>query len=123
MKFLFCMFFILNIAMAEEVKVLKKGELAPYDGVLFPKEKEREIRTEIEISAKEIVTLKKLNELNEKELDIINKRLDVYQKKSLELLKINEEKKENDLLKNALYFISGAVLTGVIGYGVIKAYR
>jgi hypothetical protein len=123
MKLLLTIFITLNIALAEDVKVVKKGDEVPFDGVLFPKEKEREIRTEIEIANKEVITLKKLNDLNEKEIDILNKRLDIYQKKSIELIKLEEEKKENDLLKNTLYFISGAVLTGVIGYGVLQAYR
>lgn len=123
MKLLLSFFLLFNIALAEEVKVLKKGDMAPYDGVLFPKEKERELRTELEISEKKILTLRKLNDLNEKEIEVLNKRIELYQEKTKEIvhLQLQEDKYSN--AKNALYFISGALITGLIGYGVIKAYR
>jgi hypothetical protein len=56
--------------------VVKKGETVPFDGVLFTKEKEKEVRNNIENSEKKIITLAKLNEFNEKEIDILNKRLE-----------------------------------------------
>lgn len=123
MKLLISFFLLANIALADEVKIVKKGDTVPYDGVLFTKDKEREIRTDLEISEKKILTLKRLNDLNEKEIEILNKRVELYQKKTKEIvnLQLQEEKYSN--AKNALYFISGALITGLIGYGVIKAYR
>jgi len=123
MKLFLSLFLICNICLAEDVKVVKKGESVPYDGVLFPREKEREIRTDLQTQEKRIITLSKLNELNNKEIDILNKRLELYQEKAKEMADREVKQENNTFWKNALYFVSGAVLTGVIGYGVIKAYR
>ena len=123
MKALLSLLLMCNLCFAEDVKVVKKGELVPYDGVLFPKEKEKEIRTDLETSEKRVITLSKLNELNNKEIDILNKRLEIYQDKARIMADREIKQESNTFWKNALYFVSGAVLTGVIGYGVIKAYR
>lgn len=123
MKLLISFFLLANIALADEVKVVKKGDTVPYDGVLFTKDKEREIRTDLEISEKKILTLKRLNDLNEKEIEILNKRVELYQKKTKEIVNLQLQEDKYSNAKNALYFISGALITGLIGYGVIKAYR
>lgn len=112
-----------NLSLAEEVKVVKKGETVPFDGVLFTKEKEKEVRNDLEASEKKIVTLKKLNELSESEIDILNKRLELYQNKAREFADREVKNENNTFLKNSLYFISGALITGLIGYGVVKTYR
>lgn len=122
MKLLILILF-LNSAFANDVKVVKKGEVVPFDGVLFTRELEKDIRNDIQILTKKVDTLTKLNDINEKENEIITKRLKLYQDKSDQLAK-NEAKLEKDtLMKNTFYFVMGAVLTGAIGYGVIKAYR
>ncbi len=123
MKILIAFILTTGLAAAQDVKVVKKGELVPYDGVLFPKEKEREIRTELETFEKKIITLRKLNDLNEKEIDILQKRVELYHKKSVELADREVKQESNSFVKSAIYFVSGALLTGVIGYGVIQAYR
>jgi hypothetical protein len=118
MKFIISLMLCINFCYAESVKVVKKGETVPFDGVLFTKEKEKEVRNNIENSEKKIITLAKLNEL-----DIINKRLELYQNKSRELADREVKNENNTFLKNSLYFLSGALITGLIGYGVIQAYR
>lgn len=123
MKLLLSFFLSCSIAFADEVKVVKKGDVVPYDGVLFTKEKEREIRTEIEVSEKKIITLKRLNDLNEKEIELLNRRIELYQRKTKEIVDLQLQEDKYGNVKNALYFISGALITGLIGYGVIKAYR
>jgi hypothetical protein len=123
MRIALCLLLISNICIAEEVKVLKKGESVPFDGVLFSKEKEKEVRADLETSEKKIVTLRKLNELNESEITILNKRLELYQNKAKELADREVKSENNTFLKNSLYFLSGALLTGLIGYGVIQTYR
>lgn len=123
MKLIISLLLIANISMAEEVKVVKKGDTVPFDGVLFPKEKEKEVRADLETSEKKIITLRKLNELNETEISILNKRLELYQTKARELADREVKNETNTFLKNSLYFLSGALLTGLIGYGVVKTYR
>ena len=123
MKAILCLLLISNIVIAEEVKVVKKGESVPFDGVLFTKEKEKEVRADLETSEKKIITLRKLNELSESEITILNKRLELYQNKARELADREVKSENNTFLKNSLYFLSGALITGLIGYGVVKTYR
>lgn len=123
MKLIIAFILSFNIALANDVKVVKKGEVVPFDGVLFTKELEKDIRNDIQILNKKVNTLTKINDINEKELDIVNKRLALYQNKADELTKREVKSERDGLVKNTLYFLSGALLTGIIGYGVIKAYR
>jgi len=105
-------------ARASEVKVLKKGESAPFDGVLFTKEMEKSIRMDIQLSEKKVETLNKLNELNEKEIEILSKRLEIHQNKNREFADREVEYENSTFWKHTLYFISGALITGLISYGI-----
>lgn len=112
-----------NMCFAQDVKVLKKGESAPFDGVLFTKELERQIRNDKIIADEKIRVLTELNDLSTKENKVITSRLELYQQKSLQLVELNNKMENSSFIKNAGYFIAGALITGVIGYGVIQAYR
>jgi hypothetical protein len=101
-------------ASAQDVKVLKKGDPAPFDGVLFTKELEKSIRTDIQVYEKKIETYDKLNKLNEMEIDILSKRLSLYQEKTNELL---QKEDNSNLLKNTIVFLSGVVITGLLVHG------
>lgn len=118
MKTFFILIFFSNLCMAQDVKVVKKGEPVPFDGVLFTKELEKSIRMDMQISEKKIETLSKLNELNEKEIDILTKRLVLHQEKTREMADREVEVENSTFWKHTLYFISGAILTGLISYGV-----
>ena len=114
----------INLCFAENsVKVIKKGETAPFDGVLFTRELEKDFRNDLIVAEKKSAALTRLNEINEKEIEILNKRLGLYQTKAKELAEIETKVESDSFLKNVTYFISGALITGVIGYGVVKAYR
>jgi hypothetical protein len=120
----FILFFLcINMALADQVKVLKKGDPAPFDGVLFTKELEKEIRNNLSIADDRIKLLNNINDLSNKEIEVISKRLELYQKKSLELSELNSKMEDTTFIKNAGYFLAGAIITGFIGYGVIQAYR
>lgn len=123
MKLIITFILSINIVMANEAKVVKKGEVVPFDGVLFTKELEKDIRNDLQILNKKVDTLNKINEINEKELAIVNKRLSLYQSKADIMAKREVKSEKDSLVKNTLYFLSGALLTGLIGYGVIKTYR
>ncbi len=123
MKLITTLILCFNIAIANDAKIVKKGEVVPFDGVLFTRELEKDIRNDLQILNKKVETLTKINDINEKELDIVNKRLSLYQTKADEMAKREIKSERDTLVKNTLYFLSGALLTGIIGYGVIKAYR
>jgi hypothetical protein len=121
---LIVLFLTVNLCFADNsVKVIKKGESAPFDGVLFTRELEKDIRNDLIVYEKKSAALTRLNDINEKEIEILNKRLNLYQAKAKELAERETKAESDSFLKNATYFISGAIITGVIGYGVIKAYR
>lgn len=123
MKALLTVLLISNLALADDVKVVKKGETVPFDGVLFTKELEKQIRSDTQILEKKVDTLTRINSINEQEITILNQRVSLYQEKAKEMADREVKQESSSFWKNAAYFISGAVLTGVIGYGVIKAYR
>lgn len=122
MKYILSFILFINYSFAQ-VAVLRKGEVVPFDGVLFTKELEKEIRTNLDISDKKISKLEGLNKLNDQEIDILNKRLNLYQQKSLELSDKAAKLEEGNFYKSFSYFLAGALLTGFIGYGVVKNYR
>jgi len=117
-RLLILVYLFTTLAMADEVKVLKKGDTVPFDGVLFSKQLEKEIREEVELNKLRIEKLTKLNELSEREIVVLTKRLEVTQKISLELADREVRKEDKEFLKNTLYFITGALVTGLIAHGV-----
>jgi hypothetical protein len=123
MKLFLSALIMCNMCFAQPVTPVKKGEQVPFDGILFTKEKEKEVRTALEVSEKRVITLSKLNDLNNAEISILTDRLELYQKKSKELSDRESRLQDSSFLKNSLYFIAGALITGVIGYGVVRAYR
>lgn len=120
MKLLFSFLLITNFCFAQNVKVVKKGESVPFDGVLFTKELEKDIREGVDKLKRRNEVLTKINEVNEKEIDIVTKRLSLYQEKSKELADREVQSERDQFIKNTLYFLSGAIITGLISYGVTK---
>lgn len=108
----------INTCFAEGVKVVKKGEVVPFDGVLFTKELEKSIRMDMQISDKKINTLSKLNELNEKEIEILTKRLEIHQEKTRSIIDREVQMENSSFWKYTIYFVSGALITGLISYGI-----
>jgi hypothetical protein len=100
--------------------VVKKGDITPFDGVLFTKELEKDIREDVQKLNRRNEVLTKLNEVNEKEIDILTKRIVLYQDKSRELVDREIKSERDSFIKNAAYFLSGALLTGLITYGVLQ---
>ena len=100
-----------------DVKVVKRGDTVPFDGVLFTKEMEKSIREDLQLSERKVNTLNKLNELNEKEIDILTKRLVNHQKTVSEFSEREVFSENSTFWKSTLYFLSGAVITGLIYYG------
>ena len=120
MKLIVSLLLISNFCLAQVVKVVKKGEVVPVDGFLFPKELEKDIREDVIKLKKRNEILTKINEVNEKEIDIVTKRLSLYQSKSKELADREVQAERDQFIKSALYFLSGALITGLISYGVTQ---
>jgi hypothetical protein len=121
MKLFFSLLLVSNFCFAQNVKVVKKGDSVPFDGVLFTKELEKDIREDMDKLKRRNEILTKINEVNEKEIDIVTKRLSLYQEKSKELADREVQSERDQFIKSTLYFLSGALITGLISYGVSQA--
>lgn len=102
-----------------QVTTVKKGDPTPYDGVLFSKDKElklREMKEECTVDKKKVELFTKMNELNQKELDVLTQRVDNYRKE------VRDNRRISDF-ERAIYFFAGVVITGAISYGVVQANK
>jgi hypothetical protein len=127
MKTLLVLLLSISIANAgDSVVVLAKGAPAPFDGVLFSREMEKQIR-QIDLDndylKRQNTSLIKLNTLSEQENTIITKRYENMQLKANELAEKQVKMENNSFWKTTLYFMSGALLTGVVAYGAARAGR
>jgi hypothetical protein len=108
----------LNVYAENQAKVLKKGEVAPFNGVLLSDELEHSVRTELQTNKEKIEKLKKINELSEQEIEVLTKRMELHRKIVNEYADREAKTENTSFLKNTLYFISGALITGIIAHGV-----
>jgi hypothetical protein len=129
-KLLVLLVLILNILLNNkafsQVTVVKKGDTVQYDGVLFSKDKEIELRQmalDLDFEKKRNLKLSDLVEVSEKQIQQMNKRIELYDKRIGDLYSKQVDEESNQSWKNAAYFLSGALITGLIGYGVVQAYR
>lgn len=125
MKYLLLLLISFN-AFSQQVVTVKKGDIVPFDGVLFTKEKELEVRKEVlekDFLLKKNTLLEELGKIQKDELDIANKRVEVYQKRTQEMADREVRQENTDFWKSAFYFTAGALIVGIIGYGVVSTYE
>jgi len=126
MKILLILCLSISLAHAGNVSVITKGTPAPFDGVLFSREMEKAIRqTDLDnvFLKQQNASLTRLNDLSEQETAIVTKRYENMQLKANELAEKQVKMDNNSFWKNSLYFISGALITGLITYGVARAVK
>ena len=116
----------INLAFGQ-VKVIKKGDPSPFDGFVITVEQEMKFRK----LDKDNKTLKELN-LKLKDLsvhqnntiDILNKRVSLYQKHTLELSQdLYKIKGSNTFWNKTLFFMLGAGVTTGLVYGLKGALK
>jgi hypothetical protein len=89
------------------VTPIKEGQVAVCDGFIFSNNAESEAYKAV-----------RLNELREKENQILSERLQNYQRASDSMAKELGRRESNQMLYNSLYFALGAVVTGVIASNI-----
>ncbi len=92
---------------SKPVQAIQEGEKANCSGFLFDKKTE-----EAAYKATRIV------ELQEKENQILEKRLELYVKQSEALAKELAKKKNTEEFVRVFYFIGGALITGIVARNV-----
>lgn len=104
-----------QLCLAEDSVQLGKGQLAPFDGFLLPKERIIELKNQdldFQFVNKENSNLKLINQDYEKRLNLYIEQNDKLAKRVTE--------SDTNVFEKAGFFILGAVITGAIGYGVYK---
>lgn len=114
-KLLILILLISNITLAEDAVQLGKGQLAPYDGFLLPKEKIIELKNQdldFQYLNKENANLKLIQVDYEKRLNLYIDQNDKLSKRLTE--------SDTGFFEKAGMFVLGSLITGLIGYGVYK---
>lgn len=126
LKFIAILLITLNVAQAAQVVPLKKGEVAPFAGVLFDPPAEQKMR----LTAEQLDYYKALSEsqskINQKLVEtnqIMDDRLQLYLKQNDVLASRLTESRDSAWWERAGMFVLGAVLTGAISYGVVRTLR
>lgn len=102
---------------ASEIQRIEKGELSPYRGFLISDKMEKKFR----LINEENIRLNSLNSFKDEKIDILEKRLEIRDNFSKDLLE--KSKPDNSFLTNSAYFILGALVTVGIGYSLVKITR
>lgn len=99
----------------DKVKYLGQNDPAPYAGYLFTPEATKQLR----VDAIELDGSKRLNQYYSEQINTYETRLKDYQQQNNELSS-RLASSDTSFFSKAGYFIFGAVLTGMIAYGVYK---
>lgn len=119
MKYLIiCLLFTFSVS-AQQLTVLKKDEIAPYDGVLVDDVQMKKFR-QINEDKK---TLETKFVLQEDLLEIKDQRINFYKKKAEEAYKEVQAKEGSLFLTKTGYFILGVAATSLAAYAAIQATK
>jgi len=119
MKTLFAMILSINLVFAQSMVVLKKGESAPFDGILSDSAQMKEFRQINETNKlldRQVLELKDLSLLKDEKIGIY--------KSGLEQANLKLEKSARyQFWTNIGYFALGVIVTGVAAKAAIEATR
>lgn len=125
MKYIALLLLLSMSVQAQDVTYLKQGEVAGYDGFLFSVPKEKELRL-LDAQLTNCVTrsdlLMRSYDLQTNIIALSDKRLSNYQEQIDNLNKQAVTAKSDTFWMSALYFLSGAVITGLVAFGLAKGY-
>jgi hypothetical protein len=102
-----------------QVADVKKGEPAPFTGVLFSPEASQDLKKRVETGEIDSEKVRLLNEQNK----ILQERVDLWMKQSDALSKRVVEMQDDSFWKKSAYFGLGAVVTVVMAFAVKGAVR
>lgn len=119
MKLLLILLMSINLCYGQKITVIKKGELASYDGYLIDSEQEKVFRT---INEKKKLLESKNLVLSDLRLN--SKQLEDFQRKRAETAERELQKEQfKSSFRSTLAFIGGVLVTGLISYGTMKTLR
>lgn len=113
-------FLLISFPSQAEVRLLQEGDKAPYKGYLFDIETEKKIRIDLlqldyyKALDQHNVKIIKLMQDNE---DLMNKRIELYQKQNLNLNEQLASSKDINTIERIVWFGLGILATGFAFYG------
>jgi len=110
----------------DNVQVIKKGEVANCDGLLFSPEASKKVDdTQSDVVYLEKITahLLKRRDLSIKEVETLDKRLHLYIEQSEILAKQLHRKEKEDKWQKMIYFGLGILATGIAVHGASQLTR
>lgn len=100
----------------EKVIPMTKGDIAPYSGIFFPKDKAKELR---QINEEKKLLEKKVLKLED--LQIIQEETSTFYKENYYKTKnLLEAEQTKSFWKSTLYFFGGVLITGIITSATLK---
>lgn len=120
MKKMLLFLLIPSLLLADDsVKYLNKDDKAPFDGYLFSREAERQLRlTDLELKqSKDIIKLyEQKSTIQEKQIELRDKELDVLSKRVI-------EQKDDSFFGKIGFFVLGVAATSAIAFGITRISR
>lgn len=113
-------FLLISFPSQAEVRLLQEGDKAPYKGYLFDIETEKKIRIDLlqldyyKALDQHNVKIIKLMQDNE---DLMNKRIELYQKQNLNFNEQLASSKDINTIERIVWFGLGILATGFAFYG------
>lgn len=107
----------------EPVQIIQAGQTANCDGFLFSDDAEKKASQAIDDATyyKDLSELlHKRSELSNKQIGILDQRLNLYMTSSNELAKEVVRKRDQDFWQKTIYFSLGVIVTGIAFYGASK---
>lgn len=126
MKKLLVFLLILSNTCFADVKFLNKGDVAPFEGFLFDRKAEMNLRLteeKLEFCDKSKDILNSLNKDQEDRYNIMTDRLKIRDQQIDTLAKRVVESRESFWVTNIGFFILGALVTTGVAYGVSRTIR
>lgn len=123
---LIALFLIISTPAYADFDYLKKGDVAPYEGYIITPEREQSLRLmdkKLGLATDLNTSYSTQNALDSKTIDILNQRVDLYQRQNADMSKQLSEAKGDGFWQKTLYFSLGAVLTGLVAYGTVRAVK
>lgn len=106
--------------------LLKKGDIAPFEGFLFSRELEASNRLRLldaDLYKQLDISNQKIIQYHVQEKDILKQQADLYRNHADNMAKQLVKAEDRSFWRNTLFFITGAVLTTAITFGVRQATK
>lgn len=97
--------------------VLHQGDKAPFDGILLTPDNAKAL-DDMKI---DLETQKKVNGLQREDNEFYAQRLTLYKTETESLSKQLTEQRDSSIYSKIGFFILGAGITGLLGYGIYKS--